>query len=96
MRSSSAWSSSAARFGHTWNPRQPRLTAHTMCARSAATNARDVVPLGVLTIDVSSQSGASFGTRFWKNDEPSTPLGKRCMSTGRPWIAVINGASTRR
>ena len=39
MRSSSACSSSAARLGHTWKPRQPRFTAQTMCARSAATSA---------------------------------------------------------
>ena len=50
-----------------------------------------MVPLGVLTTDVSSQSGRSLGTRFWKKFEPSTPLGKRCMSTGRPRIAVIRG-----
>ena len=55
-----------------------------MCARSAATSARDVVPFGVLTIVVSSQSGASSGTRFWKNDEPPAPFGNRCISTGRP------------
>ena len=65
-----------------------------MCARSAATSARDVVPFGVLTIVVSSQSGASSGTRFWKNDEPPAPCGKRCISTGRPPIARSNGAST--
>ena len=29
-----------------------------------------MVPFGVLTIVVSSQSGALSGTRFWKNDEP--------------------------
>jgi hypothetical protein len=58
-----------------WNPRHPRFTAQATCARSAATRARDVVPFGVLTTFVSSQSGASFGTRFWKNDEPSTPGG---------------------
>ncbi len=46
MRSSSACSSSRARLGHTWKPRQPRFTAHTMCARSAATSASDVVPFG--------------------------------------------------
>ena len=67
-----------------------------MWARSAATSASDVVPFGVLTTEVSSQSGRSFGTRFWKKLEPSTPLGKRCMSTGRPRIAVISGCSTRR
>ncbi len=94
MRSSSAWSSSSAWFGHTWNPRQPRFTAQAMCATSAATNARDVVPLGVLTTVVSSHSGASSGTRFWKKFDPPTPFGNRCMSTGRPPIARINGAST--
>ena len=65
-----------------------------MCATSAATSARDVVPFGVLTIVVSSQSGALSGTRFWKNDEPSAPCGNRCMSTGRPPIALISGIST--
>ena len=35
MRSSSAWSGSAARLGQTWKPRQPRLTAQTTWARSA-------------------------------------------------------------
>ena len=67
-----------------------------MWARSAATNAREVVPLGVLTTDVSNQSGASFGTRFWKNDDPSTPFGKRCISTGRPRIAAMSSCSTDR
>ena len=28
------------------------------------------MPFGVLTTVVCSQSGADFGTRFWKNDEP--------------------------
>ena len=88
MRSSSACSGSAARFGHTWKPRQPRFTAHTTCARSAATSAREVVPFGVLTIVVSSQSGASSGTRFWKNDEPRDavrePLHQHRPPTHRP------------
>ena len=53
-----------------------------MCARSAATSARDVVPFGVLTMVVSSHSGALSGTRFWKNDEPVAPCGNRCISTG--------------
>ena len=44
--------------------------------RSAATSARDVVPFGVLTIVVCSHSGASSGTRFWKNDGPPAPFGK--------------------
>ena len=54
-----------ASAGHTWKPRQPRFTAHATCARSAITSARDVVPLGVLTISVVSHSGALSGTRFW-------------------------------
>ena len=65
-----------------------------MCATSAATNARDVVPFGVLTTVVSSHSGASSGTRFWKKFDPPTPFGNRCMSTGRPPTARISGAST--
>ena len=96
MRSSSACASSDARFGHTWNPRQPRFTAQTTCARSAATSALDVVPFGVLTTEVSSHSGASLGTRFWKNDDPPTPFGKRCISTGRPRIAPMSACSTAR
>ncbi len=52
------------------------LTAHTTWARSAATSARDVVPFGVLTIVVCSQSGADFGTRFWKKFEPLAPFGE--------------------
>ena len=95
MRSSSACSGSAARYGHTWKPRQPRFTAHTTCARSATTSARDVVPFGVLTIVVSSHSGALSGTRFWKNDEPDAPCGYRCMSTGRPPIALMIGRFDR-
>jgi hypothetical protein len=42
----------------------PRLTAQATCARSAITSARDRVPLTVITVDVSSQSGAFRGTRF--------------------------------
>jgi hypothetical protein len=95
MRSSSACSGSAARLGHTWNPMQPRFTAHATCAMSAATSASDVVPFGVLTTVVCSHSGASLGTRFWKNDGPSAPFGNRCMSTGRPPIARISGSPTR-
>ena len=70
------------------------LTAHSTWARSAATRARDVVPLGVDTMLVASQSGLLSGTRFWKNDEPDAPLGKRCMSTGRPPMAARRGPST--
>ena len=36
----------------------------------------------------------SSGTRFWKNDGPPAPCGKRCMSTGRPPIARISGSAT--
>ena len=63
------------RFGHTWNPRQPRFTPHSRWARSAATRASLVVPFGVDTTVVVSQSGADFGTRFWKNDFPPAPSG---------------------
>ena len=55
------------------------MTAHATCAASAATSARDGVPLTVWTVVVSSQSGAPSGTRFWKNDGPPAPFGKRCM-----------------
>ena len=72
------------------------LTAHTTWARSTATRAREVVPFGVLTIVVCSQSGADFGTRFWKNDDPPAPSGKRCMSVGRPPIVRISGSANRR
>ena len=75
--------------------RDNRGSRPTRCARGRrSTSARDVVPFGVLTIVVSSHSGALSGTRFWKNDEPSAPFGKRSMSTGRPPIARISGAST--
>ncbi len=67
-----------------------------MWARSAATSARDVVPFGVLTMVVSSQSGALSGTRFWKNDEPPAPWGNRCMRTGRPPIVRMIGPATAR
>ena len=72
------------------------FTAHSRCATSAATSARDVVPLGVLTVVVSSHSGADFGMRFWKNDGPSAPSGNRCNSTGRPRVARMIGSATRR
>ena len=39
IRSSSACPGSAARYGHTWKPRQPRLTAHSTWSMSAATSA---------------------------------------------------------
>ena len=34
-----------------------------------------VVPFGVETTTVCSQSGAVFGTRFWKKDLPLAPSG---------------------
>ena len=70
------------------------MTAQPTCASSAATSARDGVPLTVSTVVVSSHSGAPSGTRFWKNDEPSAPLGKRCISTGRPPIVSSSGPAT--
>ena len=70
------------------------FTAQRTWARSAATSAREVVPLGVLTMLVSSQSGRVSGTRFWKNEGPLAPLGNRWSSTGRPPMARIKGAST--
>ena len=51
------------------------FVAHSTCARSAITNARDGVPLIVSTIVVSSQSGAESGILFWKNDFSRTPFG---------------------
>jgi hypothetical protein len=63
---------------------------------SAATSARAVVPFGVDTVVVCSQSGAFAGTRFWKNDGPPAPSGNRCSSTGRPPIVRISGSATRR
>ena len=63
------------------------FTAQTTWAMSAITSASDSVPLGVDTMVVASQSGRFSGTRFWKNDLPPAPSGKRCSSTGRPPIA---------
>jgi hypothetical protein len=85
---------SSARCGQTWKPRQASLTAQATCATSAATRAREGVPLTVCTVVVCSQSGVEAGTRFWKNDGPPAPCGNRCMSTGRPPIARMSGAST--
>ena len=96
MRSSSAWSGSAAVKGHTWKPRQARLTAHKTWAMSAITKASEGVPLGVNTCVVSSHAGRFSGTRFWKNELPPTPFGKRWSRTGRPPIASIRGPSTAR
>ena len=72
------------------------LTAHSRCARSAITSARDSVPLGVCTIVVCSHSGAPSGMRFWKKFEPRAPLGKRCSSTGRSSIWRITASLDRR
>jgi len=47
-----------------------------------------------ITMAVSSHSGRDSGTRFWKNDGPSAPLGKRWRSTGRPPMARRRGSST--
>ena len=93
MRNSSQCSGSAARIGHEWKPRQPRFTAHSMWARSAMTNAFEVVPFGVLTMVVVSQSGALSGMRFWKNELPDEPFGKRCSSTGRSDIARMTASA---
>ena len=51
------------------------FTAHTTWAMSTGTSAFEVVPLGVSTSVVVSQSGAPLGTRFWKNDLPPAPSG---------------------
>ena len=63
---------------------------------SAITMARDVVPFGVDTIVVCSQSGALSGMRFWKKLEPVTPLGNRCNSVGRSPTVRMIGCSTAR
>jgi hypothetical protein len=62
---------------------------------SAAMRACDEVPFGVDTTVVCSQSGTFLGTRFWKNEGPDAPSGKRCNSTGRPPIVRISGSATR-
>ncbi len=71
------------------------MTAQATWARSAATSARDGVPLTVLTVVVRSQAGALSGMRFWKNDGPPAPFGNRCSRTGRPPISRASGAATR-
>ena len=63
---------------------------------SAITIAREVVPLGVETVVVWSQSGADSGMRFWKNDLPVAPSGKRCRSVGRSRTVRIRGSATAR
>ena len=73
-----------------------RLTAQATWATSAATSACDGVPLTVLTVVVCSQSGISFGTRFWKKLGPPAPSGKRCISTGRPPIVRMSDSSMAR
>ena len=45
------------------------------------------MPFGVETIAVSSHSGCFSGTRFWKNDDPVAPCGKRWSMNG----AAANG-----
>ena len=95
-RSSSASSGAAVRYGQGWNPRQPWFAAHSTWAMSAITIARDVVPLGVDTIVVRSHSGADSGMRFWKNDFPAAPFGKRCSSVGRSRTVRIRGRPTAR
>ena len=54
------------------------------------------MPFGVLTVVVVSQAGALSGIRFWKNDVPPAPFGKRCRSTGRPRMAAMIGPRTLR
>ena len=63
---------------------------------SAITIAREVVPFGVETVVVCSHSGAVCGMRFWKNDCPVAPLGKRCSSVGRSRTVRISGSATAR
>ena len=60
------------------------FTAQRMWARSSATRALEVVPLGVLTTIVVSQSGAPLGTRFWKNDLPLGAVGEALHEGGAP------------
>ena len=69
-RSSSGQSRSARRAGHGLKSITPRLTAQTRWAASLATSSVALRPLGNLTVAVSSQSGAFFGTRFWKKNSP--------------------------
>ena len=89
MRSSSACSGSSARCGQTWKPRHARLTAHATCATSAATSARDVVPLTVLTVVVSSQSGALAGHALLEERRAARPVAGSAASApaGRPSCA---------
>ncbi len=94
-RSSSVSSGAEVRYGQGWNPRHPWLAAHSTWAMSAITIARDVVPLGVDTMVVCSHSGADSGIRFWKNDFPAAPLGKRWSKVGRSRTVRIRGPPDR-
>ena len=51
-------------------------------------------PVGGADDVVWSQSGASFGTRFWKKFVPPAPSGNRCSSTGRPPMVAMTGSRT--
>ncbi len=82
-RSSSGWSRSARRAGHGLKSITPRLTAQTRCAASLAQSSVALRPLGNRTVAVSSQSGAVFGTRFWKKKSPAAPSTKRFIVVGR-------------
>ncbi len=63
---------------------------------SATTRALEVVPLGVLTTVVWSQSGAPAGTRFWKKDLPPAPPGNRSSRAGRPEADTSSAPATAR
>ena len=60
------------------------------------TSAFDGVPLGVRITVVVSHSGALAGMRFWKNELPRVPSGKRCNITGRSYMARITVGPTCR
>ena len=59
------------------------MAAHSTWAMSAITIARDVVPFGVDTIVVCSQSGALSGIRFWKKFEPAHTV-REALQQRRP------------
>ena len=80
------------RTGHEWNPRQPRFTAHRKWARSAMTRARDVVPLGVLTMVVVSQSGAFVADPLLEERRAAGAVGEALHEDG----AVAHGLHQRR
>ncbi len=82
-RSSSGWSRSARRAGQGLKSITPRFTAQTRCAASLAQSSVALRPLGNLTVAVSIQSGAVFGTRFWKKNSPPAPSTKRFIVVGR-------------